>query len=276
MSNESGPAATGRPRTPILHKRAQEPGGSGRDDQGTGANEAGAESGARLYYVLARDGLYIGRNHEFFRSCVPAPAGPSELDEQEPFLEPNFPVIPRASMEQVVGFFDRIADLHVSEASVLLAWDRKAQRVRIVVPEQTATVSRWSDGYRTPVGLYYYPPADLPRDWVLFGDVHSHVDMSAYSSATDQADEEHDAGLHIVVGRLYKEPPEFHVEAVVDGMRFKLELDDVAEGYEDRNLEVPREWIDRVQVESAPVWSSGSVYGSGAWTQPATKREGAK
>ena len=252
MSSENEKAPARRPRTPILEKRADE--------------LEGAATEARHYYVVARGGLYIGRNHEFFRSCVPAPAGPSELEEQEPFLEPRFPVLPTELLEQTVGFFDRIAGLHNSEASVLLAWDRKAERVRLVVPQQTATVSRWSDGYSTPIGLFYYPPADLPRDWVLFGDVHSHVDMSAYSSATDQADEAHDAGLHIVVGRLYREPPEFHVEAVVDGMRFKLKLEDVASGYGKRNLDIPQEWIDRVEDESTPIWSTATGYDYGGWS----------
>ena len=74
MSNEPRPRPVRRPRTPILHKRV-------------GAEHDPA-SPARLYYLVARGGLYIGRNHEFFRSCVPAPAGPGELAEQLPFLAP--------------------------------------------------------------------------------------------------------------------------------------------------------------------------------------------
>ena len=103
-------------RVPILWKS------SGGPDE--------ASSAARLYYVVARDGLFIGRNHEFFRSCVPARRGPGDLAEQRPFLEPSFPVLDQELLEQIVGFFDRIAELHASEASVLLAWDRAEERVR--------------------------------------------------------------------------------------------------------------------------------------------------
>ena len=182
----------------------------------------------------------------------------------------SFPQIPRVLFERVVGFFDKIKHLHNSEASVLLAYDREEGAVQLVVPDQTATVIRYSDGYQYPVGLYYYPPTDLPRHWVVFGDIHSHVDLAAYSSATDKRDEEHSAGLHIVLGQLYREPMQAHVEAVVDGERFVLKLEDVVEGYEARSSEVPEEWIAKVEIEASYGWSSGgsttSSSGSGSWS----------
>ena len=139
-------------------------------------------------------------------------------------------------------------------------WDRGEQRVRLVVPEQTATIYRAWDGYRSPIGVHYHPPTDLPQDWIPFGDIHSHVNMAAYASGTDKDDETHAAGLHIVVGRIQKEPPEIHVEAVADGTRFALDASDVIEDYEKRQLDVPQEWIDRVRIEeSAPSWYAGGV-----------------
>ena len=50
----------------------------------------------RLFYLLARDGLYLCRQNEFFRSCVKTRSGPSELEEQRTFFEPRFPRIPAA------------------------------------------------------------------------------------------------------------------------------------------------------------------------------------
>ncbi|MBW2274718.1 MAG: hypothetical protein JRG96_15735 [Deltaproteobacteria bacterium] len=203
----------------------------------------------RLFYLVARDGLYLCRQHEFFRSCVRANSGPSELAPQEPYFEPRFPQIPRDAIERAVGFFSRIADLHRSEAAVLLAWSRSERRVEIVVPHQTATVSESASGYRYPIGVHYDPPTDLPEDWVVFGDVHSHVDYAAYASHTDVQDELHSAGLHIVVGRIQSEPPELHVEAVVDEKRFVLQPEQVLEGYRARRAEVPDDWIDQVEVK---------------------------
>ncbi len=214
----------------------------------------------RIFYILGKDGLYLCRNHEFFRSCVPAERGPSELEAQEPFLVPRFPRIPRDVFERIVGFFDRVAELYGSEAAAMLAWDREQKEVRLVVPEQTATVYRSSwDGYTSPIGVHYVPPADLPPAWLPFGDVHSHVHGAAYASSVDKHDELHDAGLHLVVGRIEREPPEIHVEAVVDGRRFVLDPGDVIEEYRARRADVAQQWLDRVRVEESSSWYSGSV-----------------
>ena len=191
----SEPVRRGAPRVPVLLKTGPEL--PWPDDE-------------PIFYVLGRDGLHVCRNHEFFRSCVPAVRGPSELEEQGSFLTPRFPRIPRAVFELAVGFFDRVADRHGSEAAVLLAWDRAAQRVRLVVPDQTATMSRGWEGHGTPIGVHYVPPTNLPTDWVPFGDIHSHVHFAAYASYTDREDETHSAGLHVVVGRIHCEPPEVH------------------------------------------------------------------
>jgi proteasome lid subunit RPN8/RPN11 len=212
-----------------------------------------------LFYVVARGGLYRCRNHPLFQSCVKVEDGPSELAEQAPFLLPRFPVIPRPLFERAVGFFHRVAERHGSEAALLLAWDRSERRVRLVVPEQTATVVRTASGHRSPLGVRYLPPAALSPDWLLFGDVHSHVHHPAYASATDQEDEAHAPGVHIVVGHIEREPPDLHFEAVVDGQRFPLEAEHVIEGYTRRRLRVPGAWLERVRVETfTSVWSTGS------------------
>lgn len=219
--------------------------------------------GERLFYLMARDGLFVCRNHPFFRSCVRARGGPSLLEEQRPFLQPRFPVIPQAVFERAVGFFSQIADRQNSEAAAMLVWDGVEEEVRLVVPPQTATMSRSWYGYRTPVGVHYEPPPDLPHHWLPFGDIHSHVHYAAYASSTDKHDEEHAAGLHIVVGRIDEEPPEVHVEAVVDGQRFRLDLERVVEGYAARRDDVPDEWLDRVAVEEES-WGASVVPVSGA------------
>jgi PRTRC genetic system protein A len=201
------------------------------------------------FYVLAREGLYLIRQNGFFRSCVKVKDGPSELASQAPFYEPLFPKIPKEVIEQAVGFFSEIADLHNSEAAALLVWDPDEQQVRLVVPRQTATVSRSTANYSYPIGVHYEPPIDLPESWVVFGDIHCHVSGAAYASYTDVQDELHSTGLHIVIGRIHDEPPEVHVEAVVDTQRFVIPSERVIEGYHQRCADVPRQWIERVEVE---------------------------
>jgi proteasome lid subunit RPN8/RPN11 len=200
------------------------------------------------YYVVTRDGLFIGRNTKFFSSVVPAPAFPGWLGEQRSFCRVRYPILSQRQYELIVGFFWRIAELHQSEACVLLAWDER--RYHLIVPRQVATVRRSSyDGKRSAIGVEYYLDNALPNNWTVIGDVHSHVDGSAYASGVDTDDERHRAGLHIVVGCISRDPPDVHVEAVVDGCRFRMDPSRVIEGYRRRRTNVPQRWLDQVKVE---------------------------
>lgn len=202
----------------------------------------------RAFYVLSRSGLFLQRNHPFFKSCVRARTCPSELAEHRETLELTYPRIPRTQIELIVGFFARIAKLFRAEAVVLLVWDRERRRIDIHVPRQEARVSEGWSGHLYPLDLKYEMPADLPANLSVVGTVHSHVDGAAYASAVDRWDEKHMTGLHVVLGRIFEEPPEFHCEFVVDGARFPVALAEVVEPYESRRDDVPRCWVDRVEV----------------------------
>ncbi len=228
------------------------------------------------FYVLSRSGLFLCRNHPFFRSSVPARTWPSELAPHGASLELDYPRISREQMERIVGFFARVDELQSSEAAVLLVWDASAEALTVLVPPQTAGVIESRRGHRYPVDVRYEQPLDLPDHLTVVGDVHSHCDGPAYSSATDRHDETHRPGLHVVVGRLYREPPELHCEIVVDGTRFEVDPSEVIEGYEARKEAVPAAWMDRVGVELVG-WSrnaSGSHYVSPYTAQVSREEHG--
>jgi hypothetical protein len=207
--------------------------------------------GEKAFYLLSSDGLFLCRNTSFFRSCVPVDRFPSELAGQTPFLQLDYPRIPQAIIEQVVGFFDIIGSSHASEAGVLIVWNRQTKAVEVIVPDQIGWVGTTWRGDSYPIELDYEMPP-LPPHLVLLGDIHSHVDGPAYASFTDKSDETHRPGLHLVVGRIFEDPPEFHCEAVADGCRFQIrDLNLVLEGYHRRRLsEVPLEWIQKVTIRS--------------------------
>jgi hypothetical protein len=202
----------------------------------------------RVFYVLSRSGLFLHRNHPFFKSCVRARTCPSELAAHREMLELSFPRIPQAQIERTIGFFSRIADLYRAEAALMLVWDSVAERLVLHVPHQKARVSEGWSGALYPLDVKYEMPTDLPPNLSVVGTVHSHVDGAAYASVTDRQDESHMTGLHIVVGRIFDEPPQFHCEFVVDGTRFPVGYSEVVERYQRRRDDVPRDWIDRVEV----------------------------
>jgi hypothetical protein len=162
-------------------------------------------------------------------------------------------------LEYAVGFFDRVYRQYGSEAIVLVLWDLKRQRYRLWVPRQYPSVWVSSGGYRTPMDVHYEVPTSLPPHHLLAADIHSHADMAAYSSHTDKHDETYRDGVHVVIGRIEEEPPEFHLELAIDGYRFGLRFDDFLEGYGGRRRIVPRRWLDQLKVTvEGPKWSSWS------------------
>ena len=206
-----------------------------------------------VFFMLSRDGIHLCRNHRFFRCSVPAPRFPSELAAHEPFLDlRDFPRISQEIVEIAVGFFHEVYCRFGSEAGLLLVWNEMTEQLRLVCPEQRATITKAASGV-FPIGLHYTIP-DLGRDDLLLGDLHSHADESAYASVTDKTDEQFRTGIHVVVGRLgdvdRRRPPDFHIDVVADGKRFNvLRAETILEGYEAPNRDFPGEWLDRIEVE---------------------------
>jgi hypothetical protein len=209
----------------------------------------------KAFYLLSKDGLFLCRNPPFFSSCVPSDRWPSELAGQRPFIKLDYPRLPRRLIELVVGFFDVIGERYDSEAAVLLVWNLQLKEIELLVPEQTGTVGTSYYGGHYPLDLYYEIPQLAPHQ-MLIGDIHSHVDGAAYASWTDKADEAYRPGLHLVVGHIWDEPPEFHCAVTADGVRFRVnDLRLVMEDYQERRRdEVPDEWIARVKVEESSGW----------------------
>lgn len=207
-----------------------------------------------VFYQVTADGLFLCRNHAFFRSSVATKRWPAELAEHGAFLQLRYPKLSRRYFELVIGFFDRIAELHGSEAAVLLCWDRAARRVLPLIPDQLAGVSRSWRGRPHALDVQYEVPTELPAELAIIGDIHSHVDGPAYASGVDKDDEVHRPGLHMVVGRISREPPELHIEAVVDAARFHVAPHLVIEGYRRRRLGVPQFWLDRVKIKRYKSW----------------------
>jgi PRTRC genetic system protein A len=215
------------------------------------------------FYWVTQDGTFLCRNHEFFASDVPARRQPRALAPHRAACAVNYPKLGAKALEVVVGFFDQVFAKHRSEAVVLLLWNQLTQRYRIWVPEQEATVWESRYGNRSPTDVRYQLPGQLPPHHLLVGDIHSHGDISAYASATDQADERHRDGVHGIIGHIDREPPSFHQELAVDGHRFPLQFDQFYEGYGKRRTRVPRGWLDLVKVK---VERSTWVTWSDPWT----------
>lgn len=224
------------------------------------------------YYLVARNGTFIGRNHPFFSSDVPVRRPPKALVPHTASCEIRYPKLGAAALEYIVGFFDVIYETRGAEAIVLLLWNQRRGRYKLCVPQQEATVFVSKSGHRSALDVTYEVPVPLPRDHLLVADIHCHCDFGAYASFTDEKDEVYRDGVHAVVGHIDREPPEFHLEFSVDGSRFSLEFDQLFQGYKRRRLTVPRQWIDAHSVKLArpKPWSYTSYSNtSSTWSNDA-------
>lgn len=239
----------------------------------------------RAFHLLSSTGLMFCRNEKFFRSAVPAQRPPCELAPQKEFLEWLCPPIPQELIERAVGFFDW-AMKQGGESVLLVGWRETTDEIELVCPQQTAYSYRNKRGSVYPETVKYELPFPVPDGLLFVGDVHSHCDMAAYTSAMDREDDAQFNGLHFVVGRLNDEPPEFHLQASIDGVRFNIPRRLAFDGYQVRNHDFPAEWRKQHVVELSghlgppvpdpPAWnyssySSGSSSSSGSgsyWNSP--------
>ncbi len=209
--------------------------------------DTAAPTDEECYYLLSRDGLFIGRNQPLMRSLVPAPNWPRELHPQQPFLQLTYPKVSADLLADIVGFFWTVANRFGAEAAVLLGYDGTS--ITPIVPDQTGTIAWGYSGRPYPIGLHYDIPVELDGFRVI-GDFHSHAFDPAYASSIDMKDERYRPGLHVVAGRLDSDPPDWHIEYVVDGSRFPITPESVLDldAYAGRTVPTDTEWMKRLDV----------------------------
>lgn len=214
----------------------------------------------KMFYLLTRQGLFLGRNHLWFKSCVPVQKGPGELADQKEFCETDYPQIPRVLFEKAVGFFHHIYEEKNWESALLIVMNKLTNQVELICPEQKAD---W--------GTVKYDVPTLPHHLLLIGDIHAHGNGSPEPSMTDEDDEMHRPGLHIVAGGLLMEPPEIYCAVVADGKRFKITKPwEMIEDYIQRNKQFPEEWLTKItKIEyKTTYYNGGGVYYNGAKREP--------
>ncbi len=206
------------------------------------------------FYWMTQGGMYLCRNHTFFSSDVPTNRNPRGLAPHKARCVIHYPKLGVAALEYIVGYFHKIFELYGSEAIVLLVWDMNCSRYRLHVPPQEIRAWETYNGLRTAIDVSYETPMSLPPGQRIVGDIHSHGDHGAFSSWTDKTDETHRDGIHAVIGRIDRDPPEFHIEIAIDGFRFSLKFDQIFKGYHRRRTSIPQSWIDQVKLKIDPPW----------------------
>lgn len=159
-------------------------------------------------------GRFIGAAKD---SYSPLPGLPSP----EVGVHLNIPKLPWASLCQVVAFFREVnRKRNGSEALVQFFWDPAAQRYVAHVPPQEV-----SGG-----GVHHQGHHDKEGDILHVLDIHSHGNMGAFWSGTDDADEKRFEGrLFGVIGKNDQLIPEMKWRARIGGAFLDLTIEEVVE-----------------------------------------------
>ena len=194
-----------------------------------------------ICFIPARDGQVYERRVTGAGEFVTPTSGGTYLDDIRAGFQPALPRIPYALMEQTIALFrylmDAGEDSRPLEALVHIYWDRVEQEFFIHVPHQY--VGKMSVDA-------VLEDDDLLDDqrYLHYADLHSHNDMPANFSMTDDRDERANR-VYMVMGRLDRYFPELSVR-VCNGGHFcaippEQVLEPVSEG------DFPLEWLERIK-----------------------------
>lgn len=216
-------------------------------------------------YILAEKGLYQRKKGLFFTSSVRIWDGVEKpigwLGKRRQKLALRLPTkVSRAIRVQAVGFFRAVLKKHGTEAILLLYWDTRKNRYKLLCPKQRTAFA----------GLDYDLPL-TPDGLIRIGTIHSHCDFGAFHSGTDCDDEEHEDGVHVTIGDLGKKEPSYALSLVVDGKRQHLQFADVFEGNEfvpkrSGGTTFPAAWLGNVKAEAPFAFDGTSSRGTIAAT----------
>jgi hypothetical protein len=210
-----------------------------------------------LYYEVAANGVFQVRDTPLYRAVTRAgDLVPGLLPERER-LRLKCPRLPRADVEELLVFFDAVYRRHRGEAVALLFFCAETMQYRVAVPPQWLVGRRGHDGrWRADYALRY-GGALRPPGFVRLGTVHSHADLPAYASGVDAADESFEDGLHVVFGDFGSERLSVVAAFVANGVRFRLDAEEVLEPGVLYARPPRSDWMSRVQRVSREQLGAG-------------------
>lgn len=230
----------------------------------------GAAAGMNNLLIIGVDGQIYHRrgfSHDRHITTVmgkmftPTPARVSKLKAGTQFLAYGNP-IPEILLLQIVEFFktvmrDKIknatgAGTHGSyEAMAHIVWNNTTKQYRVAIPTQQ--VSQTSVRYDFD---------HITSDEEIILDIHSHNNMGAFFSGTDNGDDNNMVSISGVAGKLSSARPEFKWRFNY-GKGQNIEIADVSELFavQKPEITVPTEWMDKVTTTSYGSYGGGYSYG---------------
>lgn len=182
---------------------------------------------------LARGGLYKFNNNLLFSSITKI----DEVKELMPIEERlvyKIEKMPNSILNQIIGFFKQVYKEHNAESIVLLYYNFDSKEFKVEVPDQKVAGASLSYG-ETPI----------IENFTLIGSIHSHGNMSAFHSGTDDKDELDWNGLHVTIGNVDEERPSFACRLISEKREFKINISQIVDMPKEETS-FPTEWLNKV------------------------------
>ena len=194
-----------------------------------------------ISFIPAQDGRVYERRVTGAGEFITPTSGVRYLDDIKAGFAPALPLIPYGLMEQAVTLFRCLMDDGKGgcplEALVHIYWDREEKRFFLHVPTQK-------------VGKEFVDAVLDDDDWLNderylhYADLHSHNDMPAEFSPTDDRDERANR-VYMVMGRLNRYYPELSVRVCNGGHFCEISPAQVLEPMPEGDI--PLAWLDRIK-----------------------------
>jgi PRTRC genetic system protein A len=166
--------------------------------------------------------------------------------------------IPRAVFDQILAFFYKVMEVNGDRALEAMAWIcyNPEQGYHVIVPPQTVGGASVS-----------YDWSCVPPGTSIVVDIHSHNNMNAFFSGTDDRDDAGNISFSGVVGHMLAETgPKTVWRFNYQQRKFEASFDQIFEA--SPVGETPAEWLSQVKIYSAPAgrgsWTGGSGKGKNA------------
>lgn len=205
------------------------------------------------YYVMTKEGLYTRGVNSLGRYIIPT----KSLDRLDSLGGDKGGIfwwdasrIPAHIMSQMVDFFSYVWDELKAEAELLLFYNEEIEdeneRWKLFCPRQEVSGGSVDSDYTMQMD-------EFPEGYQLVGTGHSHCNFGAHHSSIDDKDAKDFNGIHITVGHVDDDVPEFDCFVSVNGINFPHNYNlfkKVANVEDIRGYKAPNEdWIKVVTHE---------------------------
>jgi len=150
-----------------------------------------------------------------------------DVKKFEPNLEWKGADIPLHLIRQCFSFFKDINTRDKAEAQVRLFYNMNTNEWAAWAFAQECVGLTTSELKEHPT--IASDRAQFGNEWIPFGTIHSHCNVSAFQSGTDHADEARQDGIHITIGKLDSPAFETHARFSCAGIIYNISLIDFVE-----------------------------------------------